>query len=132
MLAIHRETKQLPIYLLELDANGHKLKESEPGEKLAVTSKEESGILHVTFHGLRMPGFAGVLTATLGRPVRDQTGLTGMYDFQLDYAPDMNGAVTEPGPSVFTAAQELGLKLKAGKGPVEILVIDHVEHASEN
>lgn len=44
----------------------------------------------------------------------------------------MNRAATEPGPSVFTAAQELGLKLEAGKGPVEILVIDHVEHASNN
>jgi uncharacterized protein (TIGR03435 family) len=133
-LAIHRETKPLPIYLLELDANGPKLKESEPGEMLAVTSKEEPGILHVTFRGLRMPSLASALTGILGRPVRDQTGLTGTYDLKLDldYAPDMNGATTEPGPSVFAAVQELGLKLKARKGPVEILGNDHVEHASQN
>ena len=72
------------------------------------------------------------LTGILGRPVRDQTGLTGSYDFKLDYAPDMDGAATESGPSVFTAVQELGLKLASGKGPVEAVVIDHVEKPSAN
>jgi uncharacterized protein (TIGR03435 family) len=79
-----------------------------------------------------MPGLASALTGILGRPVRDQTGLTGSYDFKLDYAPDMDNAATESGPSVFTAVQELGLKLASGKGPVEVLVIDHVEKPSAN
>ena len=132
MLAIHRETKQVRVYLLELGANGHNLKESQPGEKLAVTSKEDSGTLHVTFQSLKMPGFASALTGILGRPVWDQTGLTGSYDFKLDYAPGMDGAATESGPSVFTAVQELGLKLASGKGPVEVFVIDRVEKPSAN
>jgi uncharacterized protein (TIGR03435 family) len=96
-LAVHRETKQLPLYLLKLGANGPKLKESEPGEKLAVANGKESGTFHMTFQGLSMPGLASTLTGILGRPVRDRTGLTGTYDFKLDFAPDMNGAATEPG-----------------------------------
>jgi uncharacterized protein (TIGR03435 family) len=131
-LAIHQETKQLRIYLLKLGADGPELKESQPGEKLAVARTRESGTLHVTFQALKMPGLAATLTGILGRPVQDQTGLAGAYDFKLDYAPDTNGAAVEPGPSVFTAVQELGLRLEAGRGPVEFLVIDHVEHASSN
>lgn len=73
-LVIYRETKQLPVYLLELGANGAKLKESEPGEKLAVTNKRESGTFHLTFQGLSMLSLASTLTGVLGRPVRDQTG----------------------------------------------------------
>ncbi len=81
----------------------------------------------------------------------DQTGLTGKYDFTLRWTPDQ-GSVATParpdgpipetdsptssegsGPSIFTAVQEqLGLKLESTKGPVEIIVIDHIERPSEN
>ena len=89
-----------------------------------------------------------LLTSRLGRTVIDQTGLTGRYDFKLDWSPDMrtttddassNGAqpgllpAAPSGPSIFTAVQEqLGLKLEPQKGPVEILVIDHAERPSAN
>jgi uncharacterized protein (TIGR03435 family) len=84
----------------------------------------------------------------LGRTVVDKTGLTGKYDVKAQWTPDQNqlqalagGAPPgEPvpqfdpnGPSIFTALQEqLGLKLESQKGPVDILVIDHVEKPSEN
>jgi uncharacterized protein (TIGR03435 family) len=87
----------------------------------------------------------------LGLIIVDKTGLTGKYDFTLKYTPDENRgampkgpAADEPGagsaapleasgPSIFTAIQEqLGLKLDRQKGPVEVLVIDHVERPSEN
>ena len=69
-----------------------------------------------------------------GRPVFDKTGLTGKYDYKLEYAPeDAQADPDSSAPSIFTAVQEqLGLKLESAKGPVEILVIDHAERASGN
>jgi uncharacterized protein (TIGR03435 family) len=64
-----------------------------------------------------------------------------MFDFHLEFTPDeatpgipaSGDAGDPPGPSIFTALQEqLGLKLESGKGPMELLVIDHVERPSEN
>jgi uncharacterized protein (TIGR03435 family) len=76
----------------------------------------------------------------VGRTVVDKTGLSGRFDFDLEFAPDqlpqgppLPGAPSPPpidpnGPSIFTALQEqLGLKLESARGPVEVLVIDHVE-----
>jgi len=78
--------------------------------------------------------------------VLDKTGLTGKYDFVLEWTPDPADAraqgfgdgITEPapvpgGPSIFTALQEqLGLRLESQKGPVENIVIDRAEKPSEN
>jgi len=76
------------------------------------------------------------LSEQVGRPVIDQTGLTGSYDFKVDWAVDDAIAPNDPsaGPSVFTALQEqLGLKLDSAKGPVEVIVVDHANRApSEN
>jgi len=76
-------------------------------------------------------------SSILDRPVLDRTGLGGRYDFTLEWTPDLspsdNPTPNAAGPSIFTAVQEqLGLKLERQKAPVEILVIDHVEKASEN
>jgi uncharacterized protein (TIGR03435 family) len=84
-----------------------------------------------------------LLTLSAGRMVVDKTGLTGQYDFELKWTPDSWGPVAEEfswllpesvsGPSIFTAVQEqLGLKLVPSKGPVDVLVIDHIEQPSEN
>ena len=60
------------------------------------------------------------------RKVLNQTGLTGAFDFKLEFA--SADAIDSPLPSLFTALQEqLGLKLEAGSGPVEVLVVDHAE-----
>jgi len=72
--------------------------------------------------------------------VIDRTGLTGTFDVHLKWAADPStgaggpGTADDPtGPSIFTALQEqLGLKLESAKGPVEVLVIDHVEKPSAN
>jgi uncharacterized protein (TIGR03435 family) len=73
------------------------------------------------------------------RPVLDRTGLTGTFDFSLEWslAPDPAQPVgpqpEDAGPTFLEALQEqLGLKLKSAKGPVDVLVIDHVEHPTEN
>jgi uncharacterized protein (TIGR03435 family) len=99
---------------------------------------------------LEMKGIVRMLSGELGRTVVDKTGLTGKYDFILKFTPeegdaaDFKGPDSGPGPggappadssgpSIFAAIQEqLGLKLESQKGPVDTLVIDHVEKPSEN
>jgi uncharacterized protein (TIGR03435 family) len=81
----------------------------------------------------------------LDRPVLNQTGLAGRYDFTLDWTPDdsqfrgMGATIPPPTdsasapPSLFTAIQEqIGLKLEATKAPAEVFVVDHVEKPSGN
>jgi uncharacterized protein (TIGR03435 family) len=71
----------------------------------------------------------------VGRPVIDRTGLKGSYDFKLKWTPEGRGGElpADAPPGLFTAIQEqLGLKLEAAKGPVKVLVIDHVERPTEN
>jgi uncharacterized protein (TIGR03435 family) len=75
-----------------------------------------------------MPQLASLLSMLMGRKVLDQTGLTGLYDFTLEFAPD--DAVDSPFPSLVTVLQELGLKLESTKAPVEVLIIDHAEKPS--
>jgi len=70
--------------------------------------------------------FANGLSQTVGRAVVDRTGLTGNWAFELTYAPELSP--DSDAPSLFTAIQEqLGLKLEATKGPVDVLVVDRVE-----
>ena len=95
-----------------------------------------------------MAEFAGFLQArVLDRPVVDQTGITGKFDFTLEWRPDLSQlGPTGPGanapqlppevearPDLFTAIQEqLGLKLESSKAPVDAYVIDKVQKPSEN
>ena len=93
-----------------------------------------------------MANLAVYLERQLRRPVVDRTGLSGRYNFQLDWTPDSGPCaapideggpgtpVSSPdGPSIFTAVQEkLGLKLESTKGPVAVIVVDHAEKADEN
>jgi uncharacterized protein (TIGR03435 family) len=78
---------------------------------------------------------ATMLSRQLEHHVTDATGLPGKYDFQLDWTPEAGPcpSATTDQPSIFTAVQQqLGLRLEAAKGPVEILVIDHIQTPSEN
>lgn len=78
-----------------------------------------------------MGDFAAVLSRVMDRPVVDKTGLTGVYDFVLEFVREDSRTMQAESPtvpSIFTALQEkLGLKLEAKKRPVEILVIDREE-----
>ncbi len=82
-----------------------------------------------------MPKIANHFSTLLGAAVADKTGLTGTYDVNFLYIPDDRQLKPDapPGPSLVEAVQEeLGLKLKRSKGPVEVLVIDHLEKPSQN
>ncbi len=90
-----------------------------------------------------MAEFVRVLSRVLGRTVIDQTGFSGLFDVTLSFLPDDTtpglpppppGAIPADAasPSIFNAVQQLGLRLETTKGPVEVLVIDHVEKPSAN
>jgi uncharacterized protein (TIGR03435 family) len=187
-LAIHRDSKDLPMYSLVVNKGSPKLKVSDPSEgdqdaspilppagppKIGADGFPElppiggrAGLFNIMMPGRAkmiahlqtMQDLADRLSTQLARPVIDNTGLKDKYDFTIIFLPEqMNGpmgplpppagagagAVTvagpglggaapsadaEPVPTLFAALQsQLGLKLEAKKGPVEIILIDHIE-----
>ncbi len=166
-LMFHRETKQLGMYVLVIAKNGPKLQEAKPGDTYPKGFKNPDGGSPAGIFWLRRAGGGGELVGQalpmatlirllsekiLNRGVLDNTGLTGSYDFTLQWTtgdesqgpmfketgdhPQVTGSTPLPEfsrPSFFNAIQEqLGLKLESQKGPGGVLVIDHVEKPSEN
>jgi uncharacterized protein (TIGR03435 family) len=156
-LALHRGTKDLPVYVLTVAEGGPKLHKAKSSDTYPAGLKREDGTPAgpgnmmmgrgmVNGQALPVADLAHLLSDQLGRPVLDKTGLTGKYDFALQWAPDNSqppafkddttgNGVPEPaasGPSIFAAIQQLGLKLEPQQSPMETLVIDHVEKPAEN
>jgi uncharacterized protein (TIGR03435 family) len=147
-LAFHRESKELPVFTITVAKGGSKLKPSAapPGklpELVNVIYPEEKGGVHVKLpaRNATMAQFAEEMQrAVVDRAVVDQTGLSGSYDFDLEWTPDdsqfggkLPRSAESTKPSLFVALQEqLGLRLDATRGPVLALVIDRVERPSEN
>jgi uncharacterized protein (TIGR03435 family) len=104
------------------------------GGGASVSFGGRGGLRTMSGRGVTIENLLTTLASATGRPVLDKTGLTGKYDYKLEYAPeDSQPDADSTGPSIFTALQEqLGLKLESGKGPVEIIVIDRVERPSGN
>jgi uncharacterized protein (TIGR03435 family) len=123
-LALHRETRELPSYILAVGKNGAKLHTAEgDGPSRFFPGRAGVSAQHVT-----LDRFAELLANRLDRPVVNATTLTGVYDIDLKWTPDAAAASDDPGPSVFTAIQEqLGLRLEAKKTPTDVLVIDRAE-----
>jgi uncharacterized protein (TIGR03435 family) len=138
-LVIHRETRQLPMYALVVAKGGAKIHLTEAPAVMGQTPFRMPG--RGRLMGTQVSGemLAKVLSDQLSHSVQDQTGLKGVFDFELQWEPDALSAPPDDGPapanlrtgaSLFTALQEqLGLKLEARKGAVEVLVIDHIERA---
>jgi len=155
-LAVHLETKDVPAYDLLVGKNGLKMKEADPDEKYSGSMRTLYSPGKVVFDalGYPMPVFAQNLEATLDCPVFDKTGLTGLYDIHLEYEPQgMNGvspaaaispvgtaagsAPAGPDPSgsappIQNAIKTLGLQLVPSRGPMMVVVIDHVERPGAN
>lgn len=139
-LVTHTQTRELPIYMLVVRKSGPRLGELQTDGSFVNTSNH-----HIQ---VQMPNSVAVLAEELskvvGRDVIDKTDIVGRYKLELIWAvddraaPPVSGPATavaagDTGPSIFTALQEqLGLKLEPGKGPVEVLVVDHVEMPSNN
>jgi uncharacterized protein (TIGR03435 family) len=129
-VAAQTETREMPIYALVVAKGGSKLVKSnvsgttiDTGRSRITIKGSDNSLALLTYE----------LSWRLGRPVIDQTGLAGRYEFDLVWTDDDAASDSAGGPSVFTAIQEqLGLKLEPTKGPVPVLVIDHAEQPSEN
>jgi uncharacterized protein (TIGR03435 family) len=138
-LQVHRETKVLPAYSLVVAKGGPKLTENH--DPTAANSMQR-GIGHLKGKNVGMRFVALTLSRQVDRTVLNETGLTGTYDFELDWAPNTrsapsaDGAAPPPqqdGPTIFTALEEqLGLRLEPRREPVELIVIDRAEKASGN
>jgi bla regulator protein blaR1 len=132
-LRIHRETKEETQFVLQVARTGLKIKPA------ADPAGGVRGGANGRIIGKRtMPQLAQLLSGIVGRRVDDETGLTGIYEFTLEFLPESTGfdapAPANPNaPSLFTALQEqLGLRLESRRGPVEVLVIDSAEKPSDN
>jgi uncharacterized protein (TIGR03435 family) len=146
-LAFHRERKTLAYYSLSVGKGGPKLKattvspDANPEGPPLLAFVLAPGKVTLPARYTTMSEFASVLQrAAFEHPVVDETGLTGRYDFDLAFTPDetlFGGVLTETPestePRLFKAIeQQLGLSLKATRGPVATLVIDRAERPSEN
>jgi uncharacterized protein (TIGR03435 family) len=144
MLRFHRQGKEFAIYVLEVAKDGPKLKvsaapASDPAQLISTVYPQR---IHLPARNATMGDFASLLQrALLDRPVVDRTGLTGRYDFDLDWAPDetqFGGEVPvapsdAPSPPFFTAIeQELGLRIEATHGVVQALVVDNARRPTPN
>ena len=141
-LKAHTETKTLPVFELTVIKDGPNFKPSAASDHGGTSVQSDNNKTELTAHGVSMVSLADSLTGQVHRTVIDKTGLAGVYDLNLKWSPqdipsqpaqDGSNTLTDSNPSLFTALQEqLGLKLKSAKGPVETLVVDHVEMPSAN
>ena len=143
-LKVHHETRELPIFALVVAKGGLKMHEAKAGDTYANGMKagDGKGMSPGSYMvgdgkmqawGISMDTLADQLTDEVGHIVQDQTRLAGVYDFTLRYSDDLAAGADPSVPSIYTALQEqLGLKLEPTKGPVDVIVIDHVERPSAN
>jgi uncharacterized protein (TIGR03435 family) len=160
-LTVHRDSKELPIYSLIVAKNGPKIHAVDEGDCPEVPTPQNpcrslrtNQFGQMTGEKAPMGALAVILTNFMGRIVVDKTGLKGSYSYVLNWTRYLQQAQSEGGPSptgvdrpisqtpfdpasvqpaISTALEEqLGLKLESGKGPVETIVIDHLERPSQN
>jgi bla regulator protein BlaR1 len=140
-LKAHFETRDMPVYALVAAKGGPKLTPAKDGEQENISVSGDAGGSELKASAARLDDLVRLLQMQpdlSGRMPINQTGLAGTYDFALKWSreqtsgPD-NGAPASDAPSFFTALQEqLGLRLVPTKAPVEVVVIDHIEHPTEN
>src|ERR1700678_1513839 len=151
---VHNESRDFPVYFLEIAKSGSKLKEAKAEDPNAIKDPNgapltnviryesgDAGATKMTGHGVSISFLAVNLERRVGHIVVDKTGLTGNYDFAMQLLPEPNapqvgGDAVSSGadrgaPYIFTAVEtELGLKLVAGRAPIDVVVVDHAERPS--
>ena len=129
-LEFHRETRILREFALVIAKGGPRLGKPNEGDHNGVATSQNTN--QITGWGRPISELVGMLIGAVGAPVIDQTGLRGRYDFDLKFA-SLDASGDDTLPSIFAVVQEqLGLKLEAIKGPVEVFIIDRAEKPSEN
>jgi uncharacterized protein (TIGR03435 family) len=141
----HRDKKEMSVYVLSVAKSGSKLTKSE-GDPNGLPGLGFSALGDLHVRNANMGDFCDLMqNAVLDRPVIDQSGVTGRFNFELKWTPDdsqfagMGAKVPPPTdaadapPNLYTAIQEqIGLKLDATKAPADVLIIEHVEKPSAN
>ena len=140
-LKLHRKTEQRPVYRMVVGKGGAKLREVETAPIKGARIGTENGFMTIQMVN-KIAGLIEMLRIFLDHPALDGTGLTGVYEINLRVElNDSQASLPQPGqtfmgfgltPGVFSAVEELGLKLISQKGPVETLVVDHAERPSPN
>jgi uncharacterized protein (TIGR03435 family) len=149
-LAIHREEKVMPAYVLSVGKRPAKFTAGSGAQQSCNWSTLESGLARRTCQNMTMaelarqlPGWGGV---GIELPVMDETGLKGAYDFQLDVGMNRgrsererggDGAtpssmIPDSGPTIFAAFEQIGLKLESRKMPLPVVVVDRAERPEAN
>jgi uncharacterized protein (TIGR03435 family) len=146
-LRTHSEIRKLPVYELVVDHKGSKVPTTKDTKSTSAIRVAPGSI---QFTNATSAAFAGQLSYALGHPVIDKTNLLGNFDFALVWTPEPgeNGGPTTAGlppeaeeqpvsapdrPSIFAAIPEqLGLRLKSARGPVEVVVVDNVQMPTAN
>ena len=160
-LVVHTQTKRVPVYALVLaradgrlgpnldaaaaDCASLRARPDAPRDPCGIGTLANSAFGRLSVHGMTMKDLAQAVQRDVGRKTVDKTDLTGFFDFDLKWTPQIflqdrsaagnfpSQAIDPDGPSIFIALQEqLGLKLDSQQGEVTVLVIDHVEHPTEN
>jgi len=148
-LAIHFETREVPVFALvpsKPGKTGPRLQphsDQPPCSTASPCGRFDSlpnppGQFKIGARNVTMGFIANVLaTSELGRPVLDQTGLAGNFDFTLEWTPNIPPSPDfmpdQTGPTYIEALQEqLGLKLEPTRGPIQVPMIDHVDRPDEN
>jgi bla regulator protein BlaR1 len=137
-LVLRTETRELPIYVLRQAKNGSRLSPHAEGTPGLI--QFHAGFIAAGDATIDI--LAKMLSGEFRCPVHDETGLTGKYDFKLDWTPDSDASpdaapagMSSPatGASIFTAVTEqLGLRLEPKRGPVQVYVVEKIERPAEN
>jgi uncharacterized protein (TIGR03435 family) len=135
-LKAHREQRAIPVFALTVAKGGPKMtpNASDPNGWMDQQNSAGNGRDVENLKNASMSDLALILQFRVDRPVVDQTGLKGRFDFKLQWTTDdAQAPQADAPPGLFTAIQEqIGLKLEPVKAPAEVLVIDHVERAGAN
>ena len=150
-LVLHNETRELPTYALVVARRdgklGPQLRPSNLADCLAAptpsTVSDPNTVVRcgggfartgqLAARAFEFSTLATMVSNVADRPVIDRTGLTGTFDWSLQWTPDPSASPANDSISLFTALQEqLGLKLEPTRGPVDVLVIDHAERPTED
>jgi uncharacterized protein (TIGR03435 family) len=134
-VTLHRENKVMPLYALVIAGRDMKLKEASENRAASGCTRSFANnppaSLAATCLGMSAADIAQATTALapgyFDRPVVDMTGLTGLYDFTIEWITRGESVNGNDGPTIFTAIEQLGLKLEHRKQSLDIIIVDRAE-----